>query len=332
MDSTGRLLTKYLCLLLAAILQIFTPAVRAQQEPSTQMQADTLPHTRIDASVFEQNDTSNPTQTDTSRPVQTDTSASLNPVRLALVGGIVAVGATAIHLYQQNAWWRDARTSFHFREDLEYAMYMDKFGHLYASSVMTFIFSKSLQWCNMNEPSSLVWGAAGSTLFQTYVEIEDGFSAYWGFDRVDYAANLIGAWYPVLQYHVPVFKNFQFRFSYLPKNEGSAGAIPGQTKTMFDDYEGQTFWLTITPRGLFSEKSIGWWPDWLAIAGGVSVRDNNSPDRYLVWFLAPDLDMTRIIPQDTPFLRTLGEALNFIHFPMPAVQVSPGVVWYGLYF
>ena len=291
-SMSGYLLRIVLCLLCVGLLSILAPSVRGQS----------------------------------------DTSASLNPARLAIVGGTVAVGVTAIHLYQQDAWWKEYRTSFHFREDLEYAKNIDKLGHLYAASAMTFIFSKSLQWCNMNEPSSLLWGAVSSTLFQTYVEIEDGYSAYWGFDRVDYAANLFGAWYPVLQHHVPIFKNFQFRFSYFPKNEGSAGAIPGQTKTVFDDYEGQTFWLTITPKGLFSEKSLGWWPDWLAIAGGVSVRDNNSPDRYLVWFLAPDLDMTKIIPQNTPFLRTLGEALNFIHFPMPAVQVSPGVVWYGLYF
>ncbi len=316
------------CLFFVALLQILTLAARGQTDASRHMGTNT-PGAQTNPSSG-QTDPS-PGQTDSSL-AQTDSSTSVNLTRLVIVGGTTAVAVTAIHIYQQNSWWRDYRTSFHFREDLEYAMYMDKLGHLYASSVMTFVFSKSLQWCNMNEPSSLIWGAVGSTLFQTYVEIEDGFSAYWGFDRVDYAANLFGAWYPVLQYHVPVFKNFQFRFSYLPKNEGSAGAIPGQTKTMFDDYEGQTFWLTVTPKGLFSAKSLRWWPDWLAVAGGVAVRNNNSPDRYLVWFLAPDLDMTKIIPQDTPFLRSLGEALNFIHFPMPAVQVSPGVVWYGLYF
>jgi hypothetical protein len=42
--------------------------------------------------------------------------------------------------------------------------------------------------------------------------------------------------------------------------------------------------------------------------------------------------MTKIIPSDTWFLKTLGEALNFIHFPAPAVQVSPNTIWYGLYF
>jgi hypothetical protein len=261
---------------------------------------------------------------------QEDTTG-LNTTRLAIVAGTAAVGITAVHLYQQNAWWKDHRRSFHVREDLTYAGNIDKVGHLYGASVLTFVFSRSLQWANMPEERSLLWGAIGSTLFQTYVEVEDGFSEYWGFDRVDYASNLLGAWYPVLQYHVPVLQNFQFRFSYYPKDPGGPSAIPGQTNTLLDDYEGQTLWLTITPRGLLPEGAT-WWPDFLGIALGVSVRDNVSSNRYLTWYLAPDLDMRRIIPQDTWFLKTLGEALNFIHFPMPAVQFAPGVIWYGLYF
>ncbi len=260
-----------------------------------------------------------------------DDSTGLDHTRLAIVGATTAAGVTAIHFYQQNAWWKDHRTSFHVREDLSYAGNIDKVGHLYGASLLTFVFSKSLQWAHMPESRSLVWGAIGSTLFQTYVEIEDGFSEYWGFDRVDYASNLVGAWYPVLQHHVPVFQNFQFRFSYYPKKMGGPSAIPGQTKTLLDDYEGQTLWLTITPRGLLPENAT-WWPDFLGIAVGVSVRDNISPDRYLTWYIAPDLDMRYIIPRDSWFLRTLGEALNFIHFPMPAVRIAPGVIWYGLYF
>lgn len=259
-------------------------------------------------------------------------SGGVHPVRLAIVAGTAAAGITAIHLYQQNAWWKEHRTRFHVREDLTYACNVDKIGHLYGASVMTFIFSKSLQWANLSESSSLLWGAAGATLFQTYVEIEDGFSEYWGFDRVDYAANLVGAWYPVLQHHVPALKNVQLRFSYYPKSAGAPSAIPGQTKTIIDDYEGQTFWLSVTPHDLLPEGNR-WWPSFLGIAVGVAVRDNVSDNRYLAWYLAPELDFRKIIPDDTWFLRTLGEALNFLHLPMPAVRIGPGdAVWYGLYF
>jgi len=255
-----------------------------------------------------------------------------NATRLAIVAGTVAGGVTAIHLYQQQAWWRTARAPFHFQEDLVYACNVDKVGHLYAANVLTFVFSKSLEWSNLKESDALLWGAIGSTLFQTYVEVEDGFSAYWGFDRVDFASDVVGAWYPVVQHYVPVLENFNFRFSYLPKNPGAPGAIPGQTHTIFDDYEGQTLWLTLTMKNLLPKSAAACWPDFLCLSVGMAVRDNLTPDRYLVWYLSPELDMTRIIPQSSDFLRTLGRALNFIHFPMPAVRFAPGVVWYGLYF
>lgn len=265
-------------------------------------------------------------------PPADDDSTRINGTRLAIVTGTAAVGITAVHLYQQNAWWKEHRTSFHFREDLVYASNVDKIGHLYGASVMTFLFSRALRWANLSEGGSLVWGATGATLFQTYVEIEDGFSEYWGFDRVDFAADVIGAWYPVLQHYVPPLKNVQLRFSYFPKDAGAASAIPGQTKTIIDDYEGQTFWLTVTPHTLLPEGHR-WWPDFLGIAVGVAVRDNISPDRYLAWYVAPELDFRYIIPRDTEFLRVLGEALNYLHLPMPAVRVGPGkAVWYGVYF
>jgi len=259
-------------------------------------------------------------------------SSGINTTRLVIFGGTVAAGITAVHLYQQNAWWKTARAPFHFEEDLVYACNIDKIGHLYGANVLTFVLSKGLEWSNFTESNALLWGAIGSTLFQTYIEIEDGFSAYWGFDRVDLASDVVGAWYPVLQHHVPFFKDFNFRFSYLPKNPGSPGAIKGQTHTVFDDYEGQTLWLTLTMKHILPESVAAYWPDFLCLSLGVAVRDNLSPNRYLAWYLSPDLDMTKIIPQDTKFLKTLGEALNFIHFPMPAVRFAPGVVWYGIYF
>jgi hypothetical protein len=263
---------------------------------------------------------------------QPDSTRTVDPVKIAIVGGFVGGTMVAIHFYQQNAWWKDHRTSFHFREDLVYACNVDKLGHFYASTALSTGLSKSLEWAGLEERSSLLWGAVGSSVFETFVEIEDGYSEYWGFDRVDFASNMLGAWYPYLQHQYPVLKNFQMRFSYLPKNAGEASAIPGQTRTIFDDYEGQTMWLTMTPKGLLPRSWADWWPGFLAVSLGVSVRNNSLPDRHLVWYFAPDLDMREIIPSSTPFLRALGELLNYFHFPMPAVRFAPGVVWYGLYF
>ena len=266
-----------------------------------------------------------------SQPPHAD-STGVNGTRLAIVGGTVAAGVTAVHLYQSNAWWKTKRAPFHVKEDLTYALNIDKLGHFYGANVLTFMLSRGLQWANVPERPSLVWGAVGSSLFQTYIEVEDGFSAYWGFDRVDFAADIVGAWYPLIQQWVPPLQNVNMRFSYVPKTEGSQGAIPGQTHNIFDDYEGQTIWLTFTMKNLLPRDAAEWWPGFLCLSVGVAVRNNNSPDRYLAWYIAPDLDMTKIIPPDTGLLKTLGEILNFIHFPLPAIRIAPNVVWYGIYF
>jgi hypothetical protein len=263
-------------------------------------------------------------------PGSTD-SSHVDGVKLAVVGGVVAGGVTAIQLYQQNAWWKGGRSKFHVQEDLVYALNVDKVGHVYGGVMISDLLRRSFEWADVPEESSLLWGCIGATAFQTYVEIQDGFSRDWGFDRVDFAGDLLGAWYPLIQRKVPPLRNVNLRFSYLPKSPGGEGALPGQTHTVFDDYEGQTMWLALSMHNLLPAPVRDWWPEFLCLSFGMAVRNNNSPDRYLAWFVSPDLDMTRIIPPSTPFLKTLGEVLNFFHLPLPALRFAPNVVWYGIY-
>lgn len=258
----------------------------------------------------------------------------INTTRLAIVGGIVVGVMTGVQIYQANGWWKDNRSSFHFREDLSYGLGVDKLGHFYAASGLTFLLSKSLQWSGMTERQSLWWGAGTSVLFQTYVEMQDGFST-WGFDRVDFAANVGGASYPLIQHHVPFLKSFNMKMSYHPSplvNEGGGVGFKGQKHIIVDDYEGQTIWFSINVNNVLPKSADPYWPDWLCIAVGYGARAIAEPDPYPVWMIALDYDMTRIIPQTSGFLRTLSETLNFIHLPAPAVRFSPNAIWYGLYF
>jgi hypothetical protein len=118
----------------------------------------------------------------------------------------------------------------------------------------------------------------------------------------------------------------------LPKSPGSQGPFPGQTHTIFDDYEGQTIWLTVSVKNLLPSSWARMWPSPLCLSFGLAVRDNLSPNRYLAFLIAPDLDLTKLFPADSGFLQSLGELLNFIHMPLPAVRIAPNVIWYGLYF
>ncbi len=263
-----------------------------------------------------------------------DTTSQINYTRLSIVGGLLLGGMTAIHIFEQNGWWKNNRTSFHFREDLRYSQNVDKAGHFYGASAMAFVISKSIETCNVLEENALFIGCGGGLLFQTFLEVEDGFSR-WGFDRVDFSADVGGAAYPILQYYIPVFKNFNIKYSYHPVNFNKPGtaSYPGQKRLISDDYEGQTLWLSVKMKNLIPKSIQPLWPKWLGIAVGYGVRDIDTNHDYPVFFLAPDLDFSNIIPHDTWFLRTLGEALDHFHFPLPAVRFSRHApIWYGIYF
>lgn len=258
----------------------------------------------------------------------------INYGRLALVGGTLFGSMVAIHIYQQNGWWKDNRAPFHFHEDLEYGLQVDKIGHFYGGYVMGYAIQKCVQWANISERDAIWIGAAGGLLFQTYVEVEDGFST-WGFDRVDFASDVGGAAWLVGRHYVPYLQNFDLKLSYhsspLLGTTGGTG-FQRQQHLVIDDYEGQTFWMSLKMDRLLPESMKPYWPDFLCLALGYGARDVAGSNPHRVIFLAPDLDMTKVIPPKTSFLKTLGEVLNFIHLPLPAVRISPDAVWYGVYF
>ena len=301
--------------LVVACSLVYTPRARAWPADSTA--------TTLDAQVEGLADSASPSPTQ-----------EINTTRLAIVGGTVLGVMTGVQIYQANGWWKDNRSSFHFREDLSYGLGVDKLGHFYAASGLTFIFSKSLQWANFTQERSLFWGAGTAILFQTYVEIQDGFST-WGFDRVDFATNLAGASYPLIQYHVPFLQSFNMKMSYHPSplvNEGGGIGFKGQKHIIVDDYEGQTIWFSFNVNNLLPKSADPYWPDWLCVSLGYGARDIATSNPYPIWLIAFDYDMTKIIPQTSSFLRTLSETLNFIHLPAPAVRISPNAIWYGVYF
>lgn len=255
-------------------------------------------------------------------------SNTINYNRLALVSGCVLGAGTAVYHYQLNAWWKHWRKPFHFQEDLVYGKSVDKIGHAWDGAFTNFILTKSYRWVGLNEEISHWIGAIGGSLFLSFVEVQDGYSQ-WGFDRVDAAANIAGSFYPLLQYYVPELKNFGFKASYFPRQFGKAGNIPGQKHTPIDDYEGQTFWLSIRAGKIFPKI----FPDFLNLSIGYSVRNlNDQSKQYGILLLAPDLDFSDIIPQHSEFLKTIGEGLNYFKFPTPAIQISPKVIWFGLYY
>jgi hypothetical protein len=132
---------------------------------------------------------------------QTDSSSGPSTTRLIIVGtGSAAIVVGADH-QNYNSWWKGERSKFHWPGYEGYALGADKFGHAYFSFVTSDLMNRSFLWAGIRDGSAQLYGGALSLLFETYVEIEDGFTPAQGFSIGDEAADLLGASLPYLRRH-----------------------------------------------------------------------------------------------------------------------------------
>jgi hypothetical protein len=259
----------------------------------------------------------------------------MHPVRLAVVGTGTVGAVVGFHYYQMNAWWKDLRGPFHIQNDWEYSLWIDKVGHMYGGYVLSHIATGVLNWVGVGEKNAVWFGATAGALYQLYVEFEDGFGLQWGFSPGDAIGDVVGAFYPVAQYHVPVLRNFDLKMSYLPTEElrkSRASPFGHKPNIMIDDYEGQTYWLSVNVHGLLPEKAKPYWPDWLGLALGMSVKKlNGIGGGEREFYLSFDYDLSKL-PGDGWLWSGIKQVLNHIHFPAPAIRISPSATFYGLYF
>jgi hypothetical protein len=256
----------------------------------------------------------------------------VNPLKLTLLGTAMTGAFIRFHIYYNEIWWKDQRNYFKFAEDGYYARDMDKISHIYTANAFTEITAAAYEWTGISPRNALIYGAITSIAYETYIEINDGFAPIWGFDWEDMGANLFGALYPFIQKAVPVLQNFTFKWSFKPT--WLKGKVTNEND-LLNDYTNMTFWLGISPSGLLPKSARRYYPSFLGLAVGLSIKNashsGGSQNAYREWFLALDYDITKL-PGDTPFLKKLKKILNFYHFPSPAVRVSPSGIWYGLYF
>lgn len=249
----------------------------------------------------------------------------INYGTLAGVGAIALGTGIAVHIYQRNAWWKDQRSTFHFNNDWEYALWIDKVGHFYGAALLTHLFSAGFEAGNVQSEPAIIYGAIAATAFQMYVEIEDGFGPDWGFSPGDALFDLLGTGYALGQYYFPYLKNFQTKFSYFPSKKMRDGIHKGNG---IDDYEGQKYWISARVKNLLPESVSKFWPAFLNIAFGMGVRDlDGSGGGKQEFYIALDLDAEEF-PLYGPVWQFVKNSLNYIHFPMPGVRISPDAAFF----
>ncbi len=258
----------------------------------------------------------------------------VNPVKMTVLGVVAAGVFTGFHIYYSNTWWKDKRDYFKFAADGYYARNIDKASHIYTANFFTVATSVAYEWTGLSPKKSLLFGALTSLAYETYIEVNDGFAPNWGFDWGDMGANVFGAVYPFLQSIAPPLQYVNFKWSFKP--EWLKKKVANQDD-LLDDYTNMTFWLSVNPM-IALPKSVTkakFYPNFLALALGMSISNashvTGSSSAKVQWLLALDIDVKEL-PGKSDFMVKFKKILNFFHFPMPAVKISPEGVWYGLYF
>lgn len=239
------------------------------------------------------------------------------------------VALTAVHFTRYVPLWDTYKTSFFTKQNSLYSSNYDKALHFYGGVVSADIIASGLRLQGYEREDAIVMGAAASSLFYLYIELEDAHINYLGFDGVDLAASVLGSGYPVLQHYVPFFNSFTPKFSY--HSSGINTTMAKQYSPQFlSDHEGQTYWLGVTVADLLPASYQESYPGWLGIAAGFSMRNLGQNTRQ-EYYVTLDVDL-RTIDTKSEFFNTIIRTLNYIHFPMPGIKFAQGKPQFGIYF
>ncbi|MEO7445532.1 MAG: DUF2279 domain-containing protein [Ferruginibacter sp.] len=273
------------------------------------------------------------------------------------------VAATNIVLYSvgmvalYNTWYKDyPQSRFHFFNDVGEWKGMDKIGHMYSAYAESKASMELWRWTGIERKKRIWIGGMSGAAYQTTIEILDGFSSEWGFSWGDFAANFAGSGMLVAQELAWDEQRIQFKWSFHRKSYADAELNSradvifgkGNAERFLKDYNGQTYWLSANLKSFLPSSNL---PPWLQVAVGTGVeglfgaRENKNivergqpafyrPDvkRYRQWYLAPDIDLTKIRTSKKAVKIGL-DILNIFKFPLPSLEYSNGNIgWNWFHF
>lgn len=265
--------------------------------------------------------------------------------KAVFISETVLASAALIGLNQ--LWYADyPKSNFHFINDNDHWLQMDKMGHLYSSYHIGQFGAEALNWSGTSKENQLIYGASLGFVFLTAVEVMDGFSTEWGASVGDVVANASGTALYVSQELIwneqriiPKFSYHKTQFSnYRPDVFGST-----VSEQILKDYNGQTYWLSANIYSFSKGSKI---PKWLNVAlgygaeGMISVNGENftpiltpKPEKFRQFYLSLDVDLSKIKTK-SHFLKTILAVFNTVKIPAPTVVYSPkhGFKLYSFYF
>lgn len=268
--------------------------------------------------------------------------------RVWLTGAVSAIGYGGSFVFLNEAWYKGyPRSSFHTFNDGGEWQQMDKIGHAWTAYHTSRAATGLWKWSGLKPSTAVVLGTGSSLLYMLSIEYLDGRSAEWGWSWPDAGADIAGASLFALQELGWKEQKISLKFSShrkhyeTPALEGRANELYGSSlpERLLKDYNAQTYWLSANLKSLVPSWNL---PRWLNLSigygadgmyGGYENRafdkngnltfDRRDIHRYRQWYLAPDIDLTRL-PVKSKFVKTVFFALNCLKFPAPSLELSNG--------
>lgn len=297
---------------------------------------------------------------------------SFNKARFWTLTSVGVAGYTGVTIGLDQAWYANyARGSFHFFDDWQGWRQMDKFGHAMTGYFESKWAGDLYHWAGLPKDQACWVGFGTGLLFQTTLEIMDGFSERWGFSWGDMAFNVIGSglylgqellWKEQrillkMSAHRPPYstETIQAQNSTATTNlQTRANQLFGTSpaELFFKEYNGQTIWLSMNIASFMKNRPHGFPPAWINVAVGYGIENvygaerNSWEDkngnvfsapaqyqRYSQFYLSLDIDFERI-PTKHKWLKTIFGILNIFKVPFPTLEINTlgEVKFHPLYF
>jgi uncharacterized protein YfiM (DUF2279 family) len=266
--------------------------------------------------------------------------------RLVTIGNIVGYSGVMVGLY--SAWYKDyPHSGFHTFNDSREWLQVDKVGHLYSSYIASRGSMELWRWTGIDRKKRIWIGGMSGAAYLTIIETLDGFSQKWGWSWSDFATNILGSGTLVAQELAWNDQRIKLKFSFHrkkysdPQLNARSDALFGEGfgARMLKDYNGQTYWASINLKPFLQNSK---WPEWLSLSVGYGaeglfggeenigkdengniVFDRRDIKRYHQWFLAPDIDLSKI-KTNKKGIKFLLTFLSSFKFPTPSLELSNG--------
>lgn len=264
------------------------------------------------------------------------------PGRVWGVTGAHALMWTGSFIALNKAWYADyPRSAFHFFNDGAEWNQVDKAGHAWTAYQLARGSAATWQWAGLNRRKAAWLGAASALAFQSVVEIQDGYSAEWGFSAWDMAANLGGTSSFLVQELAWQEQRLHIKMGYWPHDypdglETRRNDLFGKgfSERILKDYNSQTYWISGNIHSFFPNSR---WPKWLMLSVGYgsdimlgahsnrwqndenTTIDRSDLARTRRFYLSADIDLTQI-PTRSRALKTVFFLFNAVKIPAPALE------------